>query len=218
MPNQLKPKKLDLPHLHPCSHRLQKTLQGRFGKARHTAERRTQSQPGNWQGCVAVSVKGERGHFRVAAFTLSNADLYQHGSLHRAKQSDLGILNLPSPKQLSQSNQSQTALARQTFGEHPPPPIHMSNCSLLLFTLQFPEWLKECVCCQKPEMTCNLPCFFSWRQAGPFAGRRTGFLQSLPVRGASMGLGCSVANTWRQRCLSGSSEEPCGSLTQCTHA
>lgn len=98
MPNQLKPKKLDLPHLHPCSHRLQKTLQGRFGKARHTAARRTQSQPGNRQGCVAVSVKGERGHFRVAAFTLSNADLYQHGSLHRAKQSDLGILNLPSPK------------------------------------------------------------------------------------------------------------------------
>lgn len=61
MPNQLKPKKLDLPHLHACSHRLLKTLQGRLGKARHTAARRMQSQAGNRQGCVAVSVKGEKG-------------------------------------------------------------------------------------------------------------------------------------------------------------
>lgn len=97
MPNQLKPKKLDLPHLHPCSHPLQKTLQGRFGKAKHTAARRMEAQPGNRQGRAAVSVKGERGHFMVAVSLLSNADLYQHGSLHPAKQSDLEILNPPSP-------------------------------------------------------------------------------------------------------------------------
>lgn len=54
MPNQLKPKKLDLPHLHPCSHRLQITLQGRVGKGRRTAARGMQSQPSSRQGCVSV--------------------------------------------------------------------------------------------------------------------------------------------------------------------
>lgn len=52
MPNQLKPKKLDLPHLHPCSHRLQITLQGRIGKARHAAARGM--QPNSRQGRVAL--------------------------------------------------------------------------------------------------------------------------------------------------------------------
>lgn len=53
MPNQLKPKKLDLPHLHPCSHRLQITLQGRTGKAKaHSSEGNAISAQQQAEPCV----------------------------------------------------------------------------------------------------------------------------------------------------------------------
>lgn len=140
MPNQLKPKKLDLPHLHPCSHLLRTALQGRIGKARQQGNAAA-SRHGHVCGACAHACARSRAQPPRGSGTATSAGPAAPG---RAQQEQRGRATPkpPSPSGTASPTSWGAVLAGQTGGKHPPRPVRSSGCSLLLLPRRFPEWLE----------------------------------------------------------------------------
>lgn len=124
MPNQLKPKKLDLPHLQPCSHLLQTALQGRIGQA----------------GCLSA---GECGH-QQAGPCARGVRTQRHRHQRRARSARAAGLCHAEPTQPQQPGQFNQLGGRTGWPDrckHPPRP-RLLVWLLLLLPCRFPAWLE----------------------------------------------------------------------------
>lgn len=162
MPNQLKPKKLDLPHLQPCSHLLQTALQGRIGQA----GRLSAGECGHQQaGPCARGVRTQRHRHQRRARSARAA-----GPCHAEP---------TQPQQPGQFNQLGGRTGRPDWCKHPPRP-RLLVWLLLLLPRRFPAWLEGAGDSGKAETGPAPPAHSAFpispsAEAVPFPGCVTGF-------------------------------------------